>query len=134
LTATKLTPTVDTLMKNAAGATVSSAPIGSTVHDVATVSGSQGTPTGSVTFTLYSGNSTCQGEGVTSAGVALTAGSASSGTATVPVGGLSYIAHYVDDATYTPADGVCEALRATLVTPSISTTPNPGEATVGTTR
>jgi uncharacterized repeat protein (TIGR01451 family) len=116
----KVTPTVATDVHNASG-TVTSAPIGSTVHDVATVSGTHGTPTGSVTFTLYSGNSTCQGTGTDSSAVNLVAGSASSGNATVPVGGLSYIAHYSGDATYLAGDGPCEPLTATKLTPTVAT-------------
>jgi uncharacterized repeat protein (TIGR01451 family) len=120
LTATKLTPTVATDVHNADGV-VTSAPIGSTVHDVATVSGAQGTPTGSVTFTVYSGNTTCQGDGTTSSAVNLVAGSAASGNATVPVGGLSYIAHYSGDATYLAGEGPCEPLAATKLTPTVVT-------------
>jgi len=69
------------------------------------VSGGQGTPTGSVTFTLYSGNSVCSGDGVTSGSLPLSGGSASSGDTTVPAGGLSYKAHYLGDATYTAKNG-----------------------------
>lgn len=104
------TPTVATAVSNSSGGPVASAPIGSTVHDVATVSASQGTPTGTVVFTLYSGNTTCSGTGTDSSPVTLSSGTASSGSATVPAGGLSYIAHYSGDSTYKAAPGPCEPL------------------------
>jgi uncharacterized repeat protein (TIGR01451 family) len=132
LAATKLTPTVVTDVHNADGV-VTSVPIGSTVHDVATVSGTQGTPTGSVTFTLFSGNTTCQGEGSTSDSIDLVDGSAASGDATVPVGGLSYIAHYSGDATYLAGDGPCEPLAAGKLSPTIATTLSDTEVLVGST-
>ncbi len=67
----KLTPTVTTVVHNAAHAVISSAPIGSTVHDSATVAGGAGTPTGNVTFTVYSGNTTCDGNGDAAGTVAI---------------------------------------------------------------
>ena len=51
----KLTPTVATDVHDAQHAVVTSAAIGSTVHDKATVSGSGGTPTGTVDFTVWLG-------------------------------------------------------------------------------
>ena len=122
LTAEKLTPTVVTAIHAGAGAAdtagagaITSAAIGSTVHDKATVTGGAGyAEQANVDFTVYLGNTTCQGTG-TAAGtaVALVSGVAHpSNDATVPAGGLSYIAHYNGDATYTGKDGDCEALTA----------------------
>ena len=129
-TVTKLTPTVVTAIHAGAGAAdtagagaITSAAIGSTVHDKATVTGGAGTPTGDVDFTVYLGNTTCQGTG-TAAGtaVALVSGVAHpSNDATVPAGGISYIAHYNGDATYTGKDGDCEALTAEKLTPTVVT-------------
>src|SRR5437016_13941903 len=50
-----------------------SVPAGSTVHDKATVSGSFGTPTGTVTFTFFTASSTCTGTSVGSGTVTLDA-------------------------------------------------------------
>ena len=74
---------------------ITSAPIGSTVHDKATVTGALTTPTGNVSFTVYLGNSVCEGQGTAAGTVALVSGVAHpSSDAIVPVGGLSYRATY----------------------------------------
>src|SRR5204862_788545 len=64
LPATKLASATATDVHNAAHEVITSAAIGSTVHDSAKVTGTAagGTPTGNVTFTLYQGT-TCSGEG-----------------------------------------------------------------------
>src|SRR5262249_56769267 len=51
---------VVTSIKDANGNTITSADIGSIVHDTVHVSGSQGVPTGTVTFHRYA-NQTCTG-------------------------------------------------------------------------
>ena len=87
------------------------AAIGSTVHDKATVSGSLSTPTGTVDFTVYTGSTTCSGEGAAAGTVTLASGIAHpSNTAVVPVGGLSYKAHYNGNDVYDASDGACEPL------------------------
>src|SRR5512132_4327913 len=92
---------------------ITSAPIGSKVHDQATVTGALGAPTGMVDFTVYQG-SECKGDGLAAGSIALSDGVAHpSNDATVPVGGLSYKAHYAGDATYKPSDGDCEPLAGT---------------------
>src|SRR5438067_7273439 len=60
---------------NANHAVITSAAIGSTVHDSATVTGTQagGTPTGTVTFTVYS-SADCSTGGVAGRSVEHTAG------------------------------------------------------------
>ena len=124
-TFTKQTPTVGTTIHNAAHGTITSAPIGSTVHDSATVSGSGGfpAPTGNVSFTVYLGNATCTGTGTAAGSVALAAGVAHpSNDATVPVGGLSYKASYPGDSVYNSADGPCEPLTATKHDSTTATT------------
>ena len=90
---------------------VTSAPIGTIVHDMATVTGTLGIPTGIVSFTVYA-NQTCSGVGTFAGAVPLNgAGVADpSDTATLTSAGLSYRAHYNGDATYTAADGPCEVL------------------------
>jgi hypothetical protein len=96
----KATPTVATDIHNADHQVITSAPIGSIVHDLATVSTAAGfpAPTGSVSFNVYLGNTTCSGSPTAAGSVALAAGVAhSSDNATVPAGGLSYKASYPGD-------------------------------------
>ena len=119
---TQVTVSVVTTIRDAAGNAILSAPIGTVVHDTALVSGNAGTPTGNVTFTLYTGVTDCSGSGTTSAPVALTNGEAASGTTTVPPGGISYKAHYLGGGSYSSADGECEPLQASKLTPSVVTT------------
>jgi len=114
LTPTKLTPTINTDVHDAQHAVITSTPIGSTVHDKASVSGSATTPTGTVDFTVWHGNTNCSGEG-SSAGtdVALVGGVADpSASKVVPANGLSFRAHYDGDSVYNPGDGPCEPLAA----------------------
>src|SRR5204863_831406 len=68
LDATKLAPSAVTTIHDAAHNAITSAPIGSVVHDSATVSGTNGVPTGSVDFVSYAstgctGASTAAGTG-----------------------------------------------------------------------
>jgi uncharacterized repeat protein (TIGR01451 family) len=120
----KQNPSVTTDIHNTDHQTITSAPIGSPVHDQATVSGVQGfaTPTGDVNFTVYTGNTQCEGPGTAAGSVALSDGVAHpSDAATVPVGGLSYKAHYNGDSIYNAADGPCETLDATKLDSSTAT-------------
>jgi hypothetical protein len=108
---------ITTQIHDATHAVVTSAPIGTIVHDMATVTGTIGipTPTGTVTFTVYA-NQTCAGGGTPAGAVALVAGVADpSNTATLTDAGLSYLAHYSGDRNYDAADGPCEVL---VVTPT----------------
>src|SRR3989442_4912291 len=70
---TKPPPTVTTEIHNASHAVVTSVPAGTTVHDKATVSGSFGTPTGTVTFTFFTSSSACTGASVSAGTVTLDA-------------------------------------------------------------
>jgi uncharacterized repeat protein (TIGR01451 family) len=120
----KQNPSVATDIHDAGHQTIMSAPIGSTVHDKATVSGVPGfaTPTGNVGFTVYLGNTMCEEDGVAAGSAALSGGVAHpSSDATVPVGGLSYRAHYSGDSIYNAADGPCETLTATKLDSSTRT-------------
>src|SRR5207244_1008311 len=111
LSADKLASSTVTLIKNANGDTITHAPVGSSVHDTVTVSGSLTTPTGTVTFQLY-GTTDCSGTHTDESGVALSAGAASSSSTTVPATGLSYKAVYSGNATYNGSTGDCEPLTA----------------------
>ncbi|PYO16831.1 MAG: hypothetical protein DMD31_01615, partial [Gemmatimonadetes bacterium] len=124
LTVTARTPTVATEIHNASHAVVTSVPAGSTVHDKATVSGSFGTPTGTVTFTFFTASSTCTGTSVASGTVTLDASgvahpSASQGP--LSAGSYSFIAHYNGDPNYTATDSPCEPLEVTALTPTALT-------------
>ena len=114
---TLLSSSVGTVIHDANGA-VDSALVGSTVHDVATVSGSGegGTPTGSVAFALFGGTG-CSGEPSSTETVDLADGSASSSDVTVPEGGLSYRVHYNGSDVYDVSDGLCENLSSTVTPP-----------------
>jgi len=113
----KLTPTVATTIRNEAGDPVTSAPVGTMVHDTVTLSGSGATPTGDVTFHLFSGSSSCQGTG-TDETVALASGAASSTAVAVPAGGLSYTLDYAGDDNYDPSASDCESLEAEQLSPA----------------
>jgi hypothetical protein len=132
LTATGLTPTVSTQIHNASHTVITSAPVGASVHDQATVTGSGGTPTGTVNFTVYA-NTTCSGAGTAAGTVALVNGVAHpSNNATMTRSGLSFKAHYNGDANYNAADSACEPLPAkgtTLTRLTGSKSPSrPGQA------
>ena len=124
LTATKLNSSTATDVHDAAHSVITSAPIGTTVHDKATVTGTAagGTPTGTVTFTIYMGNTTCTGAGTAGDPIALVAGVADpSASAVVPVGGLSYRATYNGSTTYNTSVGACEPLAAGKLSSSTAT-------------
>src|SRR5207245_4838749 len=112
-------------------------PAGTTVHDKATVSGSFGTPTGTVTFTFFTTSSTCTGTSVASGTVTLDASgvahpSASQGP--LSAGSYSFIAHYNGDPNYTATDSPCEPLEVTgSADLSTTKTDNPDPMDVGAT-
>src|SRR5205085_1026983 len=105
----------------------SSRPIGTVVHDSATVSGSGPTPGGTVTFSVWLGRTTCPDPTLTPPSFVSSALSLSSGAVdpalseTVPVHGLAYIAHYSGDDTYTSSDSGCEPLGGARLTPTATT-------------
>ena len=93
---------------------VTSAPLGSTVHDSATVSGTAfGVPTGEVTFAWYTTNDTCTGTPAGAGTVALVAGVADPSTSfgPLPAGSYSFKAAYGGDADYDPSEAACEPLH-----------------------
>jgi hypothetical protein len=104
--------TTVTVVHNSAHQVVTSALIGSTVHDKVTVSGSAGTPTGTVDFKVWLGNTACSGNpSATELGDTLVSGVFDGALPeTVPMGGLSYKAHYNGSTTYNASDGACEPL------------------------
>jgi hypothetical protein len=124
LTVVTITPTVITEVHKADETAVplnGSVPLDTTVHDKATVSGSVGTPTGTVDFTFFP-NDSCSGSG-TSAGsaIALSSGVAhpSSSEGPLAAGNYSFQAHYTpaSGSPYVSADSGCEPFtvdKATL--------------------
>lgn len=115
-------PAITNAIQNGSNATVASAPIGSSVHDLVTVASSTSstTPTGTVDFNLFP-NTSCSGTPATQSAVTLVNGSAQSATTTVPATGLSYTVHYSGDASTTAANSGCQALTATAASVSLGT-------------
>lgn len=111
----QVNPTVTTEIHNSTHAVVTTVAANTAVHDKATVSGSAGTPTGTVDFTYYA-DGTCS-TGATSAGmgIALVSGVAHPSSSETPstVGTYSFRAHYNGDSNYNSIDGVCEPLTVT---------------------
>ena len=108
-------PTITTEIHDEKHMELTFAAIGSVVHDMATVTGTQGiTPTGTVSFTVYT-NQTCSGTGASAGEVTLdSVGVADpSDSAILTRAGLSYRAHYNGDAVYDEVDGPCEVLVST---------------------
>ncbi len=98
---------------------------GTSAYDTVTVSGppGQGTPTGSVNFTLYNANGSVAGS---DSGVALSGGSATSSTFTnLAPGSYYFVATYLGDTVYGSLAGGQETFSIPKLSPTISTTPNP---------
>jgi hypothetical protein len=112
-TPAKQTPNVVTEIHNASHAVVTTITAGTSVHDKATVSGTAGTPTGTVTFTWYTASLACTGASVDAGTVTLSSGVAHPSSTETPttVGNYSFKAHYNGDTNYTAADSGCEALN-----------------------
>lgn len=109
--------------------------VGTAVHDSATVTGTTGSPSGTVIFKLFPpSNATCNSDGdaavFTSGPISLT----SVGTATSPdftttaVGTYHWVATYSGDSTYKGATSNCadEAVTTTQGGPSVATTAGAG--------
>ena len=98
---------------------------GLSATDIATVSGTSGMPTGTVTFTLYSGTS----PGGTATGYSntetLSGGSATStSTGALVAGSYYFVVTYSGNGTYSPITGSAEAFSTLHGVPTLSTTPN----------
>ncbi|MGB8643667.1 MAG: Ig-like domain repeat protein [Anaerolineae bacterium] len=103
------TPKMSVHIMNSRNVVITSAVPGTVVHDNAVLSGGHGTPTGTVTFTLYYGT-TCSGA-VAQQTLSLVSGAASSGVATQMSTGISFQVSYSGDAMYAPiTPGACQAL------------------------
>jgi len=99
-------------------------PLGSTVHDKATVVDSgKGTPTGDVTFTWYT-NNTCEGTGTAIGTVGLVNGVAHPSASQGPLhaGYYAFKAHYNGDSNYAASTSACEPLEVDKGTVTLATT------------
>ncbi len=130
-----LSSLTSTVIHSAGDQVVTTVPVGSTVHDLVTVTGLGGgpTPTGSVTVDWFA-SGTCSGVAASSSGpIALAGGEAhATGFPQTPAapGSYGFEAHYGGDAAYLPSDGPCETLTVTQAAPLMATTAS-GPVTVG---
>ena len=111
---TAASTTVTELHNNASEAVIaldSSVPLGTSVHDQATVSDANPAfnPTGDVTFTFFT-NGTCDGAGTGKGTVALVAGVAhpSQASGALGPGNYAFRAHYNGDANFDASTSACE--------------------------
>ncbi len=111
--------------------------LGSSVYDTATVTGSSGTPTGTVTYYFYTTASPVYGTTTpySTQTVTLSGGIVPNSTATgaLTAGGYAYIGVYSGDSNYASSVGAVEPLTVNQASPSISTSPDPTSVTLGTT-
>src|SRR6266542_1619439 len=119
------TPDVATAIHNPAHQTVTSVPVGTTVHDSVSVTdpNALGTPTGSVTFSWFT-NGTCTLPAAATDTQTLVAGAFDdTGFAFTPAsaGLFAFRAHYNGDGNFTVADSPCEPLN--VVDANIQITP-----------
>jgi uncharacterized repeat protein (TIGR01451 family) len=122
---TATTSTV-TAIQDAQNNVVTSVPLGSVVHDVASVSSgnASSTPTGDVTFTFFT-NGTCTGEGSPAGTVALDANGVakpSSSEGPLQAGDYSFRASYGGDGNFVGSTGDCEPLTVTKADSTTATT------------
>lgn len=117
----KVSPTIVTEIHSSSEAIISSAPLGTTAHDKATVSGGY-TPSGSVNFTFYT-NASCSGSGSAAGTTGLVGGAAHPSISEGPLaaGSYSFKAHYNGDANNNALDAACEPLTINKATPSMTT-------------
>lgn len=122
------TPRTQTQVEEAGGSTpwTGTEPTGSAAHDTATITGVPGfTPSGSVTYNLYSGSS-CSGGTITTQTVNLSGGvvPASNDTGALAAGTYSYGDTYSGDQNYNATAFPCEPLTVARANPSTATQVN----------
>jgi hypothetical protein len=113
--------TVATDIHDGSHAVVTSVPAGTVVHDRAVVSGSAGTPAGTVTFKWYLNGTCTDPPAATSSALPLAGGAVdATGFAQTPAfaGNYSFMASYSGDGVYGPKDGPCELLA--VVSPNLA--------------
>jgi hypothetical protein len=132
-----LPSTTTTTIHNAAHAPVTTVAVGTTVHDLVSVSGGAGNPvpTGNVTIDWFL-NGACTGAPATNSGSVGPLNASGEFDATGfaftvnSAGQRSFKAHYLGDATYLASDGPCEPLN--VVDANIQITPANATNPVGT--
>lgn len=127
-------PNVINQIQNSSNSPVSSALVGTSVHDVVQIASSTAstTPQGTVDFAVYA-NTTCSGSPSSSQnGVALVNGFATSSSSLVTASGLSYKVHYSGDVNNIATDSTCASVTAMSNTSAISTTLSTTSILVGT--
>ncbi len=120
LTISRIDSQTRTDVHNSAHAVITTTTIGSMVHDKAFVTGTGPTPTGNVSFQLYS-DGVCQAVNGAPQVVALSGGEAETSAVAAVSPAMSYKASYAGDATYNPSQGACEPLTVSLNQPTIAT-------------
>lgn len=100
--------------------TNTSVPLGSVVHDSATVNGQVGSfvPTGTVTYNFYT-SANCSEQAVGSEVVAI--GTESSLSAALAAGSYGYKANYSGDTNYNASNGVCEPFTVSQAQLTVAT-------------
>ena len=121
----KAPPNVTTFIHSATHSVVTVVEVGSTVHDLVSVTGAVGTPSGNVRLDWFT-NGTCTGAAAaTSANLALNANGQLDATpfprGPLATGAYGFKAHYLGDAVYLAGDGACEPLQ--VVDANIQITP-----------
>ena len=120
-----VTPTVTTEIHNDDVHTgVTSVPLGSTVHDSATVTGSAGTPTGIVTFDFFNNGTCTNPPAFTSGNFGLSGGTVdatSFAQGPLAAGSYSFKAHYAGAGPYTAANSDCEPLTVGKANTTLTT-------------
>jgi hypothetical protein len=134
LTVTAVAATVKTAIHDTDHNVVLSVPLGATVHDSVSVTGSAGTASGDVTFDFFN-NGTCADTAAdTSGSFTLTGGSVDATTFTqgpLAAGSYSFKAHYGGGGNYGSADSDCEPLTVKKAQLDIDTqVHDPGHADI----
>src|SRR5262249_54419843 len=123
LTIGKANSSTSTDIHNAAHQIITSAALGSTVHDSASVSGSPFTPTGGVRFTFFTSGD-CTTGGTNLPGGLLSGGSfdnTAQAQGPLAAGSYSFQARYSGDSNYNPSTSDCEPLTINKANTSTST-------------
>ncbi len=116
-------PTLTTVIRDGQGSAVTSAVVGTTVHDSTTLSSTSGTITGTVTYMRFSG-AQCTGPSVDET-VTVGTGNVvpdSSLFTTDAAGAISYKASYTGDSNNAAVGGACQLLTVAKASPLIATT------------
>ncbi|HXZ61922.1 MAG TPA: Ig-like domain repeat protein [Acidimicrobiales bacterium] len=95
---------------------------GASAYLPVTVTGASGVPTGTVTFALYAGSSSCTGAATTGSPIPLGAGAAQSApTGALGANSYSFQASYSGDGTYAAATSLCVPFTVNKGTPTFTT-------------